>query len=125
MDELSSYRLEMAYETLHYSKVLLDAGGYSHSINRSYYAIFSAIRALLAKRDIDFSKHSAVIGYFRREYIKTGIFDKKYSDYLKYAFQTRNDCDYGAFVKVTKEQATEQYSHAAELIDEIRRYLGK
>lgn len=103
----------------------MERGRYRNSINRSYYAIFSAMRAILAKRDVDFSKHSGVISYFRREYIKTGIFDKKYSDYIRDAFDGRNASDYGDFVAVTKEEATEQYDHAVELTEAIRRYLGK
>lgn len=48
MDELSSYRLSMAEEKLQSAKILLDAGLYKDSIGRSYYAIFSALRAVLA-----------------------------------------------------------------------------
>ena len=44
MDDLSAYRLSMAEEKLHSSKILLDAGQYKDSIGRSYYAIFSAVR---------------------------------------------------------------------------------
>lgn len=46
--ELMKYRLEMAEERLHSSKVLLEAGSYKDSIGRSYYAMFTAVRALLA-----------------------------------------------------------------------------
>ncbi len=38
--DLMKYRLKMAKERLHSSKVLLDAGSYKDSIGRSYYAMF-------------------------------------------------------------------------------------
>lgn len=98
MDDLSAYRLSMAEEKLYSSKILLDAGQYKDSIGRSYYAIFSAVRAVLAKDKVDFSKHAGVISYFQREYIKTEIFDKKYSKYITIAFQIRNNCDYDDFL---------------------------
>ena len=82
-EELKVYRLEMAKERLHSSKILLEAGSYKDSIGRSYYAMFTAVRALLAVEGQDFSKHAGVIAYFQKEYVKTGKFDKKYS---KYAF---------------------------------------
>lgn len=87
MDDLTKYRLESAKEKLVSAKLLLEAGQYKDSIGRSYYAIFSAVRAVLASRQVDYSKHAGVIAYFQKEYIKTEIFDKKYSKYLQQAFQ--------------------------------------
>lgn len=83
MDDLSKYRMEMANDKLTSAKLLLDAGQYKDSVGRSYYAIFSAIRAVLATKQVDFSKHAGVIAYFQKEYIKTEIFNKKYSKYLQ------------------------------------------
>ena len=51
MDDLVKYRLDNAKEKLESAKLLLDAGKYKDSIGRSYYAIFTAVRAVLA-RDI-------------------------------------------------------------------------
>ena len=55
--ELMKYRLEMAEERLHSSKVLLEAGSYKDSIGRSYYAMFTAVRALLAMEGQDFIEY--------------------------------------------------------------------
>ena len=41
--------------------------------HRSYYAIFHAMRAVLALDGIDMKRHSGVMSEFRRLYIKTGI----------------------------------------------------
>ena len=76
MDNLTEYRLANAKEKLESAKLLLDAGKYKDSIGRSYYAIFTSLRAVLSKDGVDFSKHAGVIAYFQREYIKTGIFDR-------------------------------------------------
>lgn len=123
MDNLISYRLASANEKLRSAKLLLDAGQYKDSVGRSYYAIFSAIRAVLATRQIDFSKHAGVIAYFQKEFIKTGIFDKKYSKYLQQAFQIRNSCDYDDFFIVSRQDAEEQYKSAAELVTVIEEYI--
>lgn len=66
--ELVEYRLQTAQEKLHSAKILLDAGEYKDSIGRSYYAMFSAIRAILALDKVDFSKHAGVIAYSIKEY---------------------------------------------------------
>ena len=107
--ELMKYRLEMAEERLHSSKVLLEAGSYKDSIGRSYYAMFTAVRALLAMEGQDFSKHAGVIAYFQKEFVKTGKVDRKYSKYISQAFQIRNNTDYADFFIVSAQDAKEQY----------------
>jgi uncharacterized protein (UPF0332 family) len=111
--------MDMAGEKLKSAKILLDAGQYKDSIGRSYYAIFSAVRAVLAKENVDFSRHSGVIAYFQ-----TGKIDKKYSKYLQNAFQIRNNCDYDDFYLVSVDDAEEQYNNAVEMLDMIREYLN-
>jgi len=66
LDDLVSYRIENAREKLESSKILLDAGHYKDSIGRSYYSIFTGVRAVLAKDGIDFKKHAGVIAYFQK-----------------------------------------------------------
>lgn len=102
MDDLVQYRLSSAKERLESARLLLDAGQYKDSIGRSYYAIFTAVRAVLARDQVDFSKHAGVIAYFQREYIKSAIFDIKYSKILQRAFQIRNNCDYDDFLLCLK-----------------------
>lgn len=123
MDELVKYRLESARERLRSSQLLLEAGQYKDSIGRSYYAIFTAVRAVLATNEVDFSKHSGAISYFQKEFIKTGKFDIKYSKILQSAFQIRNTCDYDDFYIATKNDAEEQYKNAEEMLITIERFL--
>ena len=125
MDDLIKYRMSSAKEKLTSAKLLLEAGMYRDSIGRSYYAIFSAIRAVLAVRQVDFSKHAGVIAYFQKEFIKTEIFDKKYSKYLQQAFQIRNSCDYDDFFIVSKQDAEEQYIRETEMLAVIEEYIGR
>lgn len=125
MDDLINYRLDSAKEKLVSAKLLLDAGQYKDSVGRSYYAIFSAVRAVLASRNVDYSKHSGVIAYFQKEYIKTELFDKKYSKYLQQAFQIRNCCDYDDFYIVSQKDAVEQYQRAEEFLQVITDFVEK
>lgn len=125
MDDLVQYRIDIAKEKLKSAKILLDAGQYKDSIGRSYYALFSAVRAVLAKDQVDFSKHAGVIAYFQKNYIKTERFERKYSKYLTSAFQIRNSCDYDDFYIVSKANAEEQYRKVDEMIHVIIDYLCK
>jgi len=123
--ELMKYRLEMAEERLHSSKVLLEAGSYKDSIGRSYYAMFTAVRALLAMEGQDFSKHAGVIAYFQKEFVKTGKVDRKYSKYISQAFQIRNNTDYADFFIVSAQDAKEQYEKGKEFLKVIVKYLSE
>ncbi len=123
MVDLANYRLESARERLSAAKLEMEAGHFKDSINRSYYAFFHVIRSLLAEKHIDFKKHSAVISYFRRNYIKTGIFEEKYSDYIGKAFILRNNSDYADFYVVAKADAEIQYEHAKEFYEVVKHYL--
>lgn len=120
---LSAYRMESAEEHLKSSKLLLDAGLYKDSIGRSYYAMFAAARALLALDGKDFSKHSGVISYFQKEYIKTRKIDVKYSRYLVNAFQVRNHADYEDYYIVANADAVEQYENAAKFCEAIKEFI--
>lgn len=92
------YRLATAKEKLHSAKVLLESGGYKDSVGRSYYAMFTSVRAILA-------------------------LDKVYSKYLSSAFQIRNNCDYADFFLVSYEDAMEQYEKTDKFVAEMQAYL--
>ena len=121
--ELMMYRMAGAKEKLDSSKLLLDNGNYKDSIGRSYYAMFSAVRAILALDGVDYSKHAGVIAYFQKEYVKTGKFDKLYSKYLSQAFQIRNQADYEDFYIVSQKDETEQFKRADEFVKVVQVYL--
>lgn len=79
MFELSDYRMKRAREMLSDAKSLLERDRVESSINRSYYAIFHALRAVTALDGFDSSKHSGIIAHFNQMYVKAGIFDKEIS----------------------------------------------
>ena len=123
MDNLVKYRLDNAHEKIESAEILLNAGKYKDSIGRSYYAIFSAVRAVLALEHVDFSKHAGVIANFQKEYIKTKKFDVKFSKYLQTAFQIRNVCDYDDFFVASRQDAVLQLGQAREFFEAVKAYL--
>jgi uncharacterized protein (UPF0332 family) len=122
--ELAKYRLSKAGECAMAASSLLSDGLYTHSVNRSYYAIFHAIRAVLALDEVDFKKHSGVISYFQQHYVKMGIFLRKYSDYAKEAFSIRTDSDYEDFYIASREDAAEQLKHARQFLAAVEKHIA-
>lgn len=81
--ELSAYRYSKALEDLTASEIMLKESLFKVSINRSYYAIFHAMRSITALSGYDSSKHSGIIAYFNQNLVKTGDFDKEASKIVK------------------------------------------
>lgn len=121
---LSEYRLQTAMEKVEAAELLLDDEKYKDAANRAYYAMFHAVRAVLALDGVDFKKHSGVISYFRQQYIASGIFAKELSVMIGNAFLVRNQSDYEDFYVVSKAQATQQYENARAFCDIIKQYLA-
>ena len=55
--DLCIYRMRSAIETLGGSALCLESQHYKDSINRSYYAAFYAVKAVLALEEVDFKRH--------------------------------------------------------------------
>ena len=121
--DLSKYRFKSAEEDLAAAKTLLNAGQYKASVNRSCYALFHCLRAVTALEAFDSSKHSGIIAFFNRTYVKEGVFDKELSKFIDSSFRLREKADYQDFVIISKEQAVEQFEKAGRAIEILRPYL--
>ena len=121
---LSNARFEHAIECLEAAKSLLESKSYKSAANRSYYAIFHAMRSLLAFDDIDMKHHSGIISEFRRLYIKTEIFDTKLSHIISVLFSIRTDSDYDDFFIISKDEVIEQIKNAEFFLNKISEYLN-
>lgn len=87
--------------------------------------IYNAIRSVLALEDKYFKKYSYVISYFQKEYLKSNIFDRKYSDTIKNAFKYKNLNDYEDFYIDFRSDAEEQYNNTKEFLEAVKTYLEK
>ena len=94
-------------------------------MSRSYYAIFTAARALLATERLDSSKHSGVIALFNQHFVKSGEVRKETSKWLERAKLYREQADYGDFYIISVDEAEAQIQSAREFIEEIETVIGK
>lgn len=122
---LSKVRIENAKECLNAAKSLYKNGSYKSAANRSYYAVFHSMRAILALDGIDMKHHSGIISEFRRLYIKTGVFDTELSTIISALFDIRTESDYDDFYVISKQEVKEQIANADLFYNEIKEYLSK
>lgn len=123
--ELSKYRFETSLENLEDAKLMYENGRYKNSLNRAYYSIFHAIRAVNAIKGFDSSKHSGVIAFFNQNYVKEGIFAKELSKIITQASNNREKADYLDFYIASSEEAHKQILRAEKFIEEIKKFLSE
>lgn len=122
---LSTLRLQKADENITAAKSLISSGSCRIAATRTYYAIFHAMRAVLALDGIDRKHHSAVIAEFRRLYIKTGLIPKEQSGTISKLLDLRSDSDYDDFFIITEDEAIEALDKAEVFVSEIKNFLIK
>ncbi len=120
---LAKYRMGKAKEVLIEAEDSYKQNHFGLSVNRSYYAMFTSARALLALKEMDSSKHSSVLSLFNQHIVKTSLFPMEFSKFLREAKDIREDADYGDFVKITQEDAKTQIDNAERFVEEAERAL--
>ena len=125
LKDLSCYRLERAKEDLARARREFNLGDYKLAQNRSYYAVFHAMRAVNALDDYDSRKHSGVISHFNDEHVKKGDFPKEVSKMIKGAMEVRQQSDYEDFYVVSKEFAEQQIKNVEYVIGLIDDFLNQ
>lgn len=125
VEDLSRYRFDRCSEELANSKALLETGKFKLSLNRSYYSIFYAMRAVNVLDDFDSSKHSGVIAHFNQSHVKEGHFPKEASKIIRTASEMREHADYEDFFVASKQDAQEQLLKAEKFHNLVEDYLTK
>jgi uncharacterized protein (UPF0332 family) len=107
------------------AKLCLDNKFYRDCINRSYYAAFYAVKAVLAVESIDFKRHKDAVGYFNKQYVATDLFPRDVGKSLGRLKTVREASDYDDFFICSQEEAMKQYKAAEYILGEVKAYLKK
>ncbi len=121
-DQHIKFRLEQSEECLAEADSLFNSGFFRGSINRAYYAMFYSVLALTVLKQASTSKHSSLISFFDREFVKTGEFPRELSKTLHF-FQKRQEYDYGDVFTVNSDEAFKVLSNSKFFIESIIEYF--
>ncbi len=124
MEEIKAY-VKKADIYLKTAKLALEIEDFDSATSRCYYAMFYMVRAVLLTQKVDTDTHSGIHSKFAELFIKTGIFGRQYSKYLKYAFELRSVGDYGAFLEINLDLAQDLLRTAVLFKDSLKEYLEK
>lgn len=85
--------------------------------------MYHAVSALALKDSFTTSKHLQLIGWFNREYVKTGKTDTNTGKYLTRAFEMRSKSDYDDFVNYTENEVTELLENLKAFLHVVERLI--
>lgn len=122
--DLCDYRISQAEDSLKAAKISYENGLFKDSINRSYYASFYAIKAVLALEGIDFKRHKDAIGYFNKSYVATDKFSRVLGRKIGMLKQLREKSDYDDFFLAGKKDAEIQLETAELMVSEVKRFAA-
>lgn len=124
--ELAHYRLKQAAESLEEAEFLMSGKMSPRSIiNRAYYAMFYAVLALLVNEPYASSKHTGVLAFFNKNFIKSGLLPEALGRSLNKAFELRQRGDYREYIEMTHEQVAPFIGEARSFIAAVRAHLDK
>lgn len=106
-----------ARDSLRAAEGLLRMGFSGYAASRAYYAMFYVAEAFLEGKEMSFSKHSAVIAAFGREFAHRGVVPLEFHRHLIDAQELRSAGDYGRRGAVSTDQAQELIARAAQLLE--------
>ena len=93
-DDLVTYRINRAFETLNEADKMIENQFWNASINRIYYACFYAVSGLLLKKGVDTSTHKGIRQMFGLHYVQTGLISKEYARFFSDLYDRRQTGDY-------------------------------
>ncbi len=117
--------LEKADRSLRASRNLIESGDYDFLISRAYYAMFYCGEAVLLTKYMKFSKNSAVIATFGREFVKSGLLSEELYDYVLKGFRERQIGDYETRKLPTLDDAKDISRKAKAFVEAIKVYLNE
>ena len=94
-------------------------------INRAYYAMFYAVLALLIFEPFSSSKHSGVLAYFNKRFVKEGIFSEEQGRSINKAFELRQRADYRENIDITYEHVEPFIEKAKLFVRKVEEYLDR
>lgn len=124
--QLSRYRLKQAKESTDEAEYLFTGKKSLRSvINRAYYAMYYAVQALIIFEKFITSKHTGVVSFFNKEFIKKGVFPVEMGRWINKAFELRQTGDYREYVQLAEDQVEPYIGFAKTFVQKVEEYLEK
>ncbi len=101
-------------------------GGFTlGAVNRAYYAMFYCMTALLLSENVQAKTHQGVRAKFGEVFIKTSLLPRILANYVRDAFDVRQDADYDLDADITEDEAQILVGNAQIFYQYAKNYLNQ
>lgn len=114
-----------AKDSLEVARQLHEQKHYNDAASKAYYAVFHSLQAILLTKELSFSKHSAVMSAFNKEFIYSGVFVKDFYTKIIRLFKDRQIGDYEYTKEIDRESSETDVADTEMIINAIEEYLKK
>jgi uncharacterized protein (UPF0332 family) len=122
VNEVVSGHITKAISHLKSAQLMYDNELFDTAVSSSYYAVFHGASALLADKNMGFSKHKTVISKYNEVFVYPGLISSYSFRALNALFSRRLDSEYKATVFIGSEGAKEAIQLAKTSVQEILDY---
>jgi len=116
LKELVHKEIYAAKERLDAAELLFNDGKLVDAVNRAYYAIFHAGKALLHSIGRDAKTHSGLVSEIGFHLVEKGIIEKKYGTILRRLFESRETSDYVIGAVFTEKEVNKMLEEAKSFV---------
>ena len=117
--------MSKAKDSLEVARHLHEQRHYNDAASKAYYAVFHSLQAILLTKNMSYSKHSAVLGAFNKEFIYSKVFAKDFYTKIARLFKDRQIGDYEYEKVIDCECSNADVTDAELIINAIGEYLEK
>lgn len=114
--------MQKALRSVQSARRLLEDGDNDFAVSRAYYAMFYVAQAALLSRGLTFSKHSAVISAFGKEFVKPGLLPNDLHAAFTAAFDQRAIGDFDV-VMYPRKQAQDLLARSEHFVNAVVTFL--
>ena len=122
-NEIVKHNIRKAHQAIEDSRILLERESFTGALNRIYYSGFYIISALAIRFGFSTSKHSQLIGWFNKNFVKTSKVKKEIGRIIYKSFEQRMESDYNPLSKFTCEEIEEDLEKMREVITSIEKLV--
>ena len=113
------FRLDIARTYLEDALMLFNKKRFNSAASRAYYVAFYAASALLLSEERVFGKHSAVLGFIHKDFVRTEKLSKTHGKNLNWLFELRGIGDYGVTLHVSPIDAERAIQVATDFLNAV------
>ncbi len=124
LKELINKELETARDRLEVAELLFKEGKHVDAVNRTYYAVFHAGKALIHSIGRDTKTHAGLVSEIGFHLVEKGIVEKKYGTILRRLFESRETSDYvigAVFIEEEVKKMIEDAQSFIQMAEKISR----